>query len=73
MAPPEPASASATDAAASVPPPVVVALPASKPRPVAPAPAQAFTKGAKCSDILQKASLEPLTAGETAYLKKECR
>ena len=30
-------------------------------------------KGAKCSDILQKASLEPLTAGETAYLKKECR
>ena len=28
---------------------------------------------ARCSDILQKASLEPLTAEEAAYLKKECR
>ena len=27
----------------------------------------------RCSDILQKASLEPLTAEEAAYLKKECR
>ena len=28
--------------------------------------------GARCSDILQKASLEPLTAEEAAYLKREC-
>lgn len=28
---------------------------------------------ARCSDILQKASLEPLNAEETAYLKRECR
>jgi serine/threonine protein kinase len=31
------------------------------------------TNGARCSDILQKASLEPLTAEEAAYLKRECR
>ena len=31
------------------------------------------TNGARCSDILQKASLEPLTASEAAYLKRECR
>ena len=29
--------------------------------------------GARCSDILQKASLEPLTEGEAIYLKRECR
>ena len=29
--------------------------------------------GARCSDILQKASLEPLTAEEAAYLKRECK
>jgi serine/threonine protein kinase len=29
--------------------------------------------GARCSDILQKASLEPLTSEEAAYLKRECR
>ncbi len=29
--------------------------------------------GIRCSDILQKASLEPLTAEEAAYLKRECR
>jgi hypothetical protein len=28
---------------------------------------------ARCSDILQKASLEPLSAAEVAYLKRECR
>ena len=28
---------------------------------------------ARCSDILQKASLEPLNAEEAAYLKRECR
>ncbi len=31
------------------------------------------TKKARCSDILQKASLEPLTASEGEFLKKECR
>ena len=31
------------------------------------------TTGAKCSDILQKASLEPLTAEDAAYLKRDCR
>ncbi len=29
--------------------------------------------GSRCSDILQKASLEPLTSDEAAYLKRECR
>jgi hypothetical protein len=31
------------------------------------------TGGARCSDILQKASLEPLTSDEAEYLKRECR
>ncbi|HEX2540762.1 MAG TPA: protein kinase [Caldimonas sp.] len=38
--------------------------------PYAPPPARS---GARCSDILQKASLEPLTAEEATYLKRECR
>ena len=60
--------------AASAPAPTVVPTAAApKPRPAAPAPAPAAIKGARCSDILQKASLEPLTASEAAYLKKECR
>ena len=43
---------------------------AAVPKPAAPlAPAVS----ARCSDILQKASLEPLTATEAAYLKRECR
>ena len=36
-------------------------------------PPRAPTVSAQCSDILQKASLEPLTATEAAYLKRECR
>ena len=36
-------------------------------------PPHAVTNSARCSDILQKASLEPLTASEAAYLKRECR
>jgi hypothetical protein len=43
---------------------------AALPRPAAPL---APTVSARCSDILQKASLEPLTATEAAYLKRECR
>ena len=31
------------------------------------------TAGSRCSDILQKASLEPLTASEADYLRRECR
>jgi hypothetical protein len=37
------------------------------------APTYPSSRGARCSDILQKASLEPLTAEEAAYLKRECR
>ncbi|WP_056198856.1 serine/threonine-protein kinase [Pelomonas sp. Root1237] len=67
--PPAPAPAPT----ASAPTPIAVAPAAPKPRPAVTAPAPSEAKGAKCSDILQKASLEPLTASETAYLKKECR
>ena len=48
----------------------------SRPTPAYPSaypPASPSTKGARCSDILQKGSLEPLTAEEAAYLKRECR
>jgi hypothetical protein len=38
-----------------------------------PAPSYGGSSGARCSDILQKASLEPLTAEESAYLKRDCR
>jgi len=38
-----------------------------------PASPQAPMVSSRCSDILQKASLEPLTATEAAYLKRECR
>lgn len=38
-----------------------------------PAPTNAAVTRAKCSDILQKGSLEPLSASETDFLKKECR
>jgi hypothetical protein len=31
------------------------------------------SRPARCSDILQKASLEPLTADEAAFLRRECR
>ncbi|MDR7268687.1 serine/threonine protein kinase [Pelomonas saccharophila] len=71
--PPAPTPASAPAPAAPAPTPASAASAVPKPRPAAPAPAPVATKGAKCSDILQKASLEPLTASEAAYLKKECR
>jgi len=38
-----------------------------------PAPPHPPVVSSRCSDILQKASLEPLTASEAAYLKRECR
>lgn len=46
------------------------------PRPAVnpPAPPQAKApRPARCSDILQKASLEPLTGEEAAYLRRECQ
>jgi hypothetical protein len=78
---PAPTPAPATLAPAPVAPPAsapatVTAAPAtaaSRPRAQTPAPAPTAARGARCSDILQKASLEPLSASETAYLKKECR
>jgi serine/threonine protein kinase len=42
----------------------------AEPRPEA---TRRASSGSRCSDILQKASLEPLTAEEAAYLKRECR
>lgn len=47
----------------------VAAEPATRPA----APKNTAATKARCSDILQKASLEPLTASEAEYLKKECR
>ena len=49
------------------------AAPSAYPPAYAPPPAPRPAVGVRCSDILQKASLEPLTAEEAAYLKRECR
>jgi len=38
-----------------------------------PAPTNTAVTQGKCSDILQKASLEPLTPAEATFLKRECR
>jgi hypothetical protein len=38
-----------------------------------PVPTADAAAAARCGDILQKASLEPLSAAEVAYLKRECR
>jgi serine/threonine protein kinase len=81
---PPPASATTAptvSAAASKPKrePRIVEPRVAESRPVAaepaPKPAPTNTAGnkARCSDILQKASLEPLTASEAEFLKKECR
>ena len=69
--------------AAAPPPPVAKpkrepraapAEPAARPAPSDQAtPTNAAATRAKCSDILQKASLEPLTASEAAYLRRECQ
>ena len=45
---------------------------AAPPQPVTVARAAA-TAPARCSELLQKASLEALSADETAFLKRECR
>ena len=49
---------------ARVPKPAAEAIPSPPPKPARPA---------RCSDILQKASLEPLTSEEAAYLRRECQ
>ncbi len=65
-------------------PPVVVAPPRPmrprEPRLPAPTPRERTSPedaqrpiGGRCSDILQKGSLQPLTAEESAYLRRECR
>lgn len=81
----EPAPTPAPAVTAARPPaPVVAAKPKREPRP-APAepaaqpvperatPTNAAATRARCSDILQKASLEPLTPSEAAYLRRECQ
>jgi hypothetical protein len=65
-------TASAPAAPAPAPAPATTPAP-PRPRPSAPAAVATPAKAERCSDILQKASLEPLTASEAAYLKKECR
>ena len=73
--------------AKAAPAPLVKAAAPPEPRPRTPPPeatprtdteqpapmANPSVTGARCSDILQKASLEPLTASEAVYLKRECR
>jgi serine/threonine protein kinase len=51
----------------------VAAEPVPKPAAERSAPTNTAVTKARCSDILQKASLEPLTASEAEFLKKECR
>jgi serine/threonine protein kinase len=84
----EPAS-STQPVAAPPPEPVPIPVTAQKPaaeetpkaapkpvvKPPASPPASVKTADvrAKCSDILQKASLEPLSSSEQAFLRKECR
>jgi len=86
-APPSPAPSPVTASPAPLPAPapapvtkpkreprVVPTEPATRPAPSDRAtPTNAAATRARCSDILQKASLEPLTASEAAYLRKECQ
>jgi serine/threonine protein kinase len=65
-----PASLPSAPAAARPPRPTKPAAgPAAETHRAAPAPAEA----ARCSDILKKGSLEPLTAAETAFLRRHCQ
>jgi len=41
--------------------------------PLRPAPRTPAAVASRCSDILQKASLEPLSASDAEYLRRECR
>jgi serine/threonine protein kinase len=82
QAPPPPAPAPAPVAEApperaTTPAAAPAAKPAPEPRaaaaPAVPGPGRAAARPERCSDILQKASLEPLSAEETAYLRSACR
>ena len=69
---PKAPSASSTPTAASpvpMPEPAVRELPASVPA----APAAPAETRRRCTDILQRASIEPLRPAELAFLKRECR
>ena len=68
-----PASASAATARKAPPRRDAAQRSDSATAPPRPAPRAQPAAESRCSDILQKASLEPLTAGETEYLKRECR
>jgi serine/threonine protein kinase len=78
---PAPAPAPITAPVATAPraePAPAPAVPARRATPKAevaePAPSRSVgVRPARCSDILQKASLEPLSAEEAAFLKRECR
>jgi len=66
-------------AAAPAPEPAPTAKPTRQARPAPPPPAEARrtapapAEAAGCSDILKKGSLEPLTAAETAFLRRHCQ
>ena len=65
----------ATATAAALPAPAASATPPRVPSPpdaLAP-PATAAERQARCTEILQKASLERITAAETNYFKRECK
>lgn len=84
---PAPATSPVVTPAAKVPTPVpserpvapkpladkpVADKPAAEPEPAA-RPAAGPDKSARCADLLQKASLEPLTPSETSFLRTECK
>jgi hypothetical protein len=84
---PAPATSPVVTPAAKVPTPVpserpvapkplaekpVADKPAAEPQPAA-RPAAGPDKSARCADLLQKASLEPLTPSETSFLRTECK
>ncbi|MEO5843242.1 MAG: protein kinase [Caldimonas sp.] len=71
-----PATPSATAAAAlSAPKPVATTAPAQARIAIAapPAPLTAAERQARCTEILQKASLEKITPAETDFFKRECK
>jgi hypothetical protein len=70
MPTPTPALPRVASEAAHTLPPRIRPEPTAEPKP---SPTRRPAAGTRCSDILQKASLEPLTADEAAYLKRECR
>jgi serine/threonine protein kinase len=69
---PAPAPAPAPLPTPAPPPAPARAAEAPKPAPIV-KPAEPRANGARCSDILQKASLEALSRDEAEYLKRECR